>query len=140
MVAASRRIVSLAGDARPWREVIGPWFKSTFAPAGRWLGSTFGLRQNYAFDNWSPRLPNFGSVYTIDRGTGLYRGGMGTNAAASKRNVVFVPPDNSFYVASTSQGPNKSVDYLAVQDFIPGRLKPFVLATFSYVLTGTCER
>lgn len=83
---------------------------------------------------------NVGSVFTIDRDTGIYRGGVGTNAGSDKRDVVFVPPDNSFYVASTSQGPNKSIDYLAVQDFTPGRLKPFVLATFSYVLTGTCER
>ncbi len=83
---------------------------------------------------------NVGSVFTIDRGTGIYRGGVGTNAGSDKRDVVFVPPDNSFYVASTSQGPNTSIDYLAVQDFTPGHVKPFALATFSYVLTGTCER
>ena len=84
--------------------------------------------------------PNIGKVFTLDRKTGIYQGGIGTNSD-EERQVVFHPPDNSFHVASTWSGPASSgIDYLAVQDFRPGSLKPFIVAKYDHVLTGTCER
>ena len=89
-----------------------------------------------------PMFP-IGGVFTVDRDTGIFRGGgVPTNANYAKREVVFFPPANSYYVASITPEPGNfgSIQYLAVQDFTDGPLKPFILADFHYVLTGTCER
>ena len=80
-----------------------------------------------------------GATFVVDRETGVISGGIGGNGTFASRTVVFTPPENPFYVVSTTQGPNRNVEYLSVREWVVSPDKPFVLADASNVYTGTCR-
>jgi len=85
------------------------------------------------------RTQAVGATFVVDRMTGIMVGGVGGNGTFESQKVVFTPPDNPFYIVSTTHAPNRNVEYLAVRDWVVGPDKPFVLADATNVFTGTCH-
>jgi hypothetical protein len=81
-----------------------------------------------------------GTAFTVDGKTGVMKGSLVDNTTYESRAVVFTPPDNLFYVVSTSHGPNRSVNLLMIRDWVPGPTKPFLATSDTHVLTGSCTR
>lgn len=80
-----------------------------------------------------------GSTFIVDRKSGLISGAVGNNLTFETRDVTFTPPNNPYYVVSTSHGPNKNLDYLIIRDWVDGVDKPFLLADSRSVFSGTCR-
>jgi hypothetical protein len=81
-----------------------------------------------------------GSTFVVYRPTGLIYGGVGNNGAWESQTVVFTPPNNRFYVISTSHGPNKHVTLLSIKDWADGPQKPFILVDSDTAYSGHCEK
>jgi hypothetical protein len=80
-----------------------------------------------------------GKTFVVDKHTGLISGAVGNNITYESRDVVFTPPNNPFYVVSTSHGPNRNLEFLTIRDWVDGVEKPFMLVGSSLVFTGKCR-
>lgn len=86
------------------------------------------------------RAQSVGATFVVNRETGVITGAVGGNGNFDTWTVTFTPPDNPFYVVSTTRSPHRNVEYLSVRDWAEGQDKPFVLAESSHVFSGVCRR
>ena len=81
-----------------------------------------------------------GSTFSVERNSGVIRGGYFTNNRAIKTiEVINEPKDNSYYVITKSHGPDISVGYLYVANYRKWLKKPFTYSSSGeYVYSGYC--
>ena len=81
-----------------------------------------------------------GSTFSVERKSGVIRGGYFINSRASKSiEVINEPQENSYYVITKSHGPYISVGYLYVANHRKWLKKPFTYTgSGEYVYSGYC--
>ena len=81
-----------------------------------------------------------GSTFSVERNSGVIRGGYFINNRASKSiEVINEPQENSYYVITKSHGPYISVGYLFVANHRKWIKKPFTYTrSGEYVYSGYC--
>lgn len=81
-----------------------------------------------------------GSTFSVERNSGVIRGGYFINNRESKTiEVINEPKDNSYYAISKSHGPYKSVGYLYVANHRKWLKKPFTYTSSGeHVYSGYC--
>ena len=81
-----------------------------------------------------------GSTFSVERNTGVIRGGYFINNRASKSiEVINESEDDAYYVISRSYGPVSYVGYLFIGNYHKSIKKPFTFTNSGkYVYTGYC--
>jgi hypothetical protein len=119
-------------------------FRQAVGIAQRYVCKVVGVRElsDSGFIEDAPEPVKAGRIglsFVVNRDTGEITGDVGNNATYETNTVVFTPPNNRFHVVSISHGPNRSVNFLSIQDWAAGPKKPFLLVESGSVYSGTCE-
>jgi hypothetical protein len=81
-----------------------------------------------------------GKEFVVNRGTGLITGARIINNMSGQMPSVYdYLPEENGYKAVTLYKPNNTIDYLQINQYAEGKLKPFFFkGAFGIMVSGTC--